>query len=161
LDKLANPHLVFGYDNKDACDLAKDNGLNRRFFVFDKCNGEHKVYPNDLLPTSATDHRKEFTIATDFRKILEEAKTLDQEEGKVGASEDQIEWIHDELKEGTENYDPEFARKFQAPYKSNRFDMLSSLNNTKKKVQEELEEYKQKFKVDEEKEVHLQPVNYP
>ena len=34
LDKLANPHLVFGTDNKDACDLAKTNGLDRRFYVF-------------------------------------------------------------------------------------------------------------------------------
>jgi len=40
LDKLANPHLVFGFDNKDACDLAKENGLDKRFFVFGKCNGE-------------------------------------------------------------------------------------------------------------------------
>jgi ankyrin repeat protein len=34
LDKLANPHLVFGLGNQDACDLAKENGLDKRFFVF-------------------------------------------------------------------------------------------------------------------------------
>jgi len=34
LDKLANPHLVFGTENKDACDLAKLNGIDRRFYVF-------------------------------------------------------------------------------------------------------------------------------
>ena len=33
LDKLANPHYVFGFENKDACDLAKENGLAKRFFV--------------------------------------------------------------------------------------------------------------------------------
>lgn len=75
LDKLANPHLVFGFDNKDACDLAKENGLDKRFFVFGKCNGEHKVYPKDPLPGSVVDHRKETVLATtDFNKIMEQAR---------------------------------------------------------------------------------------
>ena len=78
LDKLANPHIVFGFDNKDACDLAKDNGLDKRFFVFAKCNGEHKVYSKDPMPDAVTDHRKEIALATtDFNKILNEARQLD------------------------------------------------------------------------------------
>jgi hypothetical protein len=72
LDKLANPHLVFGFDHKDACDLAKENGLDKRFFVFGKCNGEQKVYPKEPLLGAVSDHRKEMVLATtDFNKILE------------------------------------------------------------------------------------------
>jgi ankyrin repeat protein len=43
LDKMANPHICFSQDNLDACDFAKSLGLDKRFFVFYKCNGEHKV----------------------------------------------------------------------------------------------------------------------
>ena len=67
--------------------------------------------------------------------------------------------MHDELKDGIDNYDGEQAKKF-APFKSNRFDILNDLNNTKKKVEKEMEEYKQKFSVPEQ-EVKLQPFEYP
>ena len=92
LDKLANPHYVFGLENKDACDLAKENGMSKRFFVLARCNGEHKLYPNGDMPlVSATDPRKEIVLATmDFKKILEEAKQLDEKEPDM-------DWIHDEL----------------------------------------------------------------
>ena len=87
LDKLANPHLVFGYDNKDACDLAKLNGLDKRFYVFSKCNGESKIYPKDPLPGSIRDHHKDVVMnTTDFNKILESAKQLDKE--KAAGRED-------------------------------------------------------------------------
>jgi hypothetical protein len=127
---LANPHLVFGFDNKDSCDLAKENGLDKRFFAFAKCNGENKIYPQDrLLP--ATDHRKEVALATmDFARLLEKAKQLDAE-----AAEGSTDWIHDELKDGLDNYDAETAKKFNNVMKSNRYDMLADLTNTKKKVE--------------------------
>jgi len=150
LDKLANPHLVFGLDNKDACDLAKENGLDKRFFAFGKCNGENKVFPRDAVGP-ITDHRKELAIATtDYKKILAEAKKLDQahDDGGAGAGQS-MDWIHDELRDGMDNYDPEMAKKYNAPYKSSRFDLIDNVNNAKKKVQDELEEYKQKFAVDE------------
>ena len=64
LDKLANPHYVFGTDNKDACDLAKENGLDKRFHVLAKCNGEHKIFPRgDAVIAHVTDHRKEMVVA--------------------------------------------------------------------------------------------------
>lgn len=83
LDKLANPHFVFGLENKDACDAARENGMDKRFFVLSRCNGEHKVFPNGggnvVMPVS--DHRKEMVLATmDFKRILEEARELDEKE---------------------------------------------------------------------------------
>jgi hypothetical protein len=82
LDKLANPHYVFGLENQDACDLAKLNGLDKRFYVLAKCNGEHKIFPRgDAVVLPVTDHRKEIALATtDFRKIMEEARKLDSNE---------------------------------------------------------------------------------
>ena len=76
LDKLANPHYVFGLENKDACDLARQNGLDKRFFVLSKCNGEHKLFPHgDTALVPVTDPRKEIVLATmDFKKILDEAR---------------------------------------------------------------------------------------
>jgi len=65
LDKLANPHYVFGSDHKDACDLAKENGLDKRFYVMAKCNGEHKIFPRGdaVFAAPVTDHRKEMVNA--------------------------------------------------------------------------------------------------
>ena len=31
LDKYANPHICFGEKNQDACDIAKENGMDKRF----------------------------------------------------------------------------------------------------------------------------------
>lgn len=64
LDKLANPHMVFGVESKDACDLAKENGLDKRFWVFAKCNGESKVFPKDPLNYPLLDHRKALAQAS-------------------------------------------------------------------------------------------------
>ena len=95
LDKLANPHYVFGLENRDACDLARQNGLDKRFFVLSKCNGEHKLFPHgDTALVPVMDPRKEIVLATmDFKKILDEARQLDEKEPDM-------DWIHDELRDG-------------------------------------------------------------
>lgn len=158
LDKLANPHIVFGFDNKDACDLAKSNGLDKRFFVFGKCNGEHKLYSKEPFPGSITDHRKESALATtDFNKILEQARKLDAEDDGRG---DNMEWIQDDLRDGMEKHEITLAKGFKPHYKSDRFDMLDDLANSKRKVQQELEEYKAQFAIPEQ-EVKLTKVSYP
>ena len=36
-DKKADPHITFGPNQMDACDIAKQNGLVKRFFPFTKC----------------------------------------------------------------------------------------------------------------------------
>ena len=46
-----------------------------------------------------------------------------------------MDWIHEELRDGIENYDIDTSKTFQAPYKSSRFDLMEDLNNSKKKVQ--------------------------
>ncbi|CDW75331.1 ankyrin repeat-containing protein [Stylonychia lemnae] len=48
LDKNANPHICFGADKLDACDLAKQNGLEKRFYIFQKCDGQTKIL-NDKI----------------------------------------------------------------------------------------------------------------
>jgi hypothetical protein len=139
---------VFGNDNKDACDLAKENGLEKRFYVMAKCNGEHKIFPRgDAVIAHVTDHRKEMVVAaqktTDFKHIMDEAKKLDDHH-----NDPNVEWIHDELQDGLDNYDPEVAKRNLQGYKSSRFDIIENINNNPKKkkgLQEELEEYKDKF----------------
>jgi hypothetical protein len=66
----------------------------------------------------------------DFARLLEKAKQLDAE-----AAEGSTDWIHDELKDGLDNYDAETAKKFNNVMKSNRYDMLADLSNTKKRVE--------------------------
>lgn len=43
LDKNANPHICFGTNNQDSCDVAKANGMSKRFYVFMKCDGTLKI----------------------------------------------------------------------------------------------------------------------
>ena len=74
---------------------------------------------------------------------MEEAKKLDDHNDP----KDNVEWIHDELQDGLDNYDPEVAKRKIQGYKSGRFDIIENINNNPKKkgLQEELEEYKDKF----------------
>jgi len=60
-----------------------------------------------------------------------------------------MDWMHDELRDGLDHYDPVMAKKYQAPYKTERFDMMKDLSTSKKKVEEELEEFKKQFEVPE------------
>jgi hypothetical protein len=46
-----------------------------------------------------------------------------------------MDWIHDELRDGIDNYDPEMAKKYSAPYKTDRFEMMKDLSTSKKKVE--------------------------
>lgn len=163
LDKLANPHLVFGTGHRDACDLAKENGLDKRFFVFQKCTGEHKVYPADPVPGSATDHRKELVMATtDFGKIIEQARQLDQQNEKDYDEEEHMERMKEELRHRDQWIDTSLQQKQQQKaYTTKRFDMIDEMGNKlKAKVQDELEEYKKKFQIPEQ-EVKLAPFSYP
>ena len=59
-----------------------------------------------------------------------------------------------------DNYDPEIAKRNIQGYKSNKFDIIENINK-KKGIQEELEEYKDKFQVDEAQKVKLQNFDYP
>lgn len=80
LDKLANPHICFGPEHLDACDLAKRIGMDRRFFVFSKCSGEHKVVPQDAKGVVMIDlHEKD--IKTEYNYILEQ-NTREEEEAE-------------------------------------------------------------------------------
>lgn len=92
--------------------MAKENGLDKRFYVLAKCNGEHKIFPRgDAVIAQVTDHRKEMVVAahktTDFKHIMEAAKKLDDHNDP----KDNVEWIHDELQDGLDNYDPETAKR--------------------------------------------------
>jgi hypothetical protein len=71
-----------------------------------------------------------------------------------------MDWIHDELRDGIDNYDADLAKKYQAAYKTERFEMMKDISTSKKKVEEELKEYKKQFEVPEQ-EVKLIPYNYP
>jgi hypothetical protein len=90
---------------------------------------------------------------------MEEAKRLD-EVHLQNDQKDNVAWIHDELQDGLDNYDPELAKRNIQGYKSNKFDIIENINK-KKGIQEELEEYKDKFQVDEAQKVKLQAFDYP
>lgn len=46
-----------------------------------------------------------------------------------------MDWIHDELKDGMDqNYDIEMAKKYSAPYKSTRFDIIDDITISNKKI---------------------------
>jgi hypothetical protein len=69
---------------------------------------------------------------TDFKNILDEAKRLDDFHNQNDQKEN-VEWIHDELRDGLDNYDPESAKRNLAGYKSTRFDIIESINKPQKK----------------------------
>ncbi len=48
MDKNANPHICYGVEKWDACDVAKENGIAKRFYVFMKCDGSFKIV-NDKI----------------------------------------------------------------------------------------------------------------
>lgn len=54
------------------------------------------------------------------------------------------------------------GKKYNAPYRGTKqMQIIDNVVNSKKKVQEELEEYKEKFNVDETTKVMLTPYEYP
>jgi hypothetical protein len=64
----------------------------------------------------------------DFKKILDEAKILDEKEPDM-------DWIHDELQDGLDKVEVEVGKKYNAPYRaSKQLTMIDNVTNSKKKV---------------------------
>lgn len=69
--------------------------------------------------------------------------------------------MHDELRDGLDHLDATLAKQQKEGYNTTRYDMMNDLTKSKKKVEEELKEYKKQFEVPELREVKLIPFNYP
>ena len=47
-EKRADPHITFGPNQIDACDIARKNGLDKRFFPFTKCPKFQKEFSSKI-----------------------------------------------------------------------------------------------------------------
>lgn len=65
------------------------------------------------------------------------------------------------MRDADDKLDSAIEKQQREAYHTKRFDMMEGLTNSKKKVQDELEEYKKQFQVPGTQEVKLVPLHYP